>query len=628
MNPLNMFKKRWKRNNQKRGTNATVESAAAPRGPGRKSIVDDSGLSTDEEDDEDDDWKADLGMLVQNNVGNFRQEDSRSSLSGVVNRRRSSTAGGARRSSLSAGADGAAIVGDSGGGGRLSFFGMAGENTRTNTDDIVRAAIADCTQKPFIAQGSLMRLVHSTGERDSEITAEEVDDKKWKLRWVEVRGPFVMQWQSESASKIEGPSPKSHGVTMPESAVDLRTVSECGMYFGRILFFKFKDRNTPEVLFRPAQQKWLSEFHFWQEAFELVMAEYAHDPDVESIVNSAGEMTVDVENNPPPPAPPPLPSRLVASSGGGDGASASPAKAEPGNLPTAQVVSKGAPHGASEEDYDDCVDAQPGCFACGFFISAAPTAEAAASPRPRGRSSFFAGGTPRPIADAESNPQAWLLEGLPRNTVDILVHSLVTDNPLYEQDRKFRVEVTLMASGGGPNFFGKTNNTSFNESYRFSRNSRVAWPTVAEVIELHFEVIETVDWIGDVEIALAQLSFDTSKEKWKAPFEHTELIDFYGIHDGQKLNMALRADIAVGPTEPISTEVEPPEVVPPAAKPAVVALPEAPSGSTGGEEQQPAESTTGFLGWFGGGSAQQEEPKKNHHHHHEGNESEYSYDTD
>ena len=123
MNPLNMFKKRWKRNNQKRGTNATVESAAAPRGPGRKSIVDDSGLSTDEEDDEDDDWKADLGMLVQNNVGNFRQEDSRSSLSGVVNRRRSSTAGGARRSSLSAGADGAAIVGDSGGGFVFSVSG-------------------------------------------------------------------------------------------------------------------------------------------------------------------------------------------------------------------------------------------------------------------------------------------------------------------------------------------------------------------------------------------------------------------------------------------------------------------------------------------------------------------------
>ena len=72
-----------------------------------------------------------------------------------------------------------------------------------------------------------------------------------------------MQWRSEADSKVKGAPPESQDVTMPGSVIDLRTLSECGMYNERVLFLRFENNSIPEILFRPAQSRWLSEFHFW-----------------------------------------------------------------------------------------------------------------------------------------------------------------------------------------------------------------------------------------------------------------------------------------------------------------------------------------------------------------------------
>ena len=124
----------------------------------------------------------------------------------------------------------------------------------------------------------------------------------------------------------------------------------------------------------------------------------------------------------------------------------------------------------------------------------------------------------------------------------------------------------LPSSGGGEDFFKTTNDTTFHDSFRFANQSRVAWPTTARVIQVHFALLEIVPWFGTVCIAYGQASFDTKKPAYSKPFDHKELISFYAVNDGQKLNIRLRSEIKVYRTTPVShmkVELAPKIVAPP-----------------------------------------------------------------
>ena len=545
---------------------------------GENRVCIDTAESADEsgsESDEEDDWKEHLGLLVQNHVGTFRKEHT-DSASQINHRRRSSTARGARRRSISQLSE-ASALGDLGMVSPEISNAISDINEGTikksevpDSSRIVKAAIADCTQKPFAAQGLLKKFIHGIDSNISDLTFDEPDEKYWELRWVEVRGPFIMQWRSEADSKVKGAPPESQDVTMPGSVIDLRTLSECGMYNERVLFLRFKNSSIPEILFRPAQSRWLSEFHFWLEALEIVMADYEEDPDTASIQNDVGEMIVDMQNNPPPPLPPrinpppPLPPRSEKAIDISNSNTASKDEARPSESMDEEQPSNGTQTQMvmyAEEEDDADADAYPS--ACGFSFSFWPFANASPDmvpiSRSNRRSSFFqqhfGSNSPQLISDPESNPHAWKLQKLNRNTVNILVYSLVTSDPQYEQGRTFKVEVTRVASGGGQDLISKSNTTTFAKNFRFAHNSRVVWPTIADTIEMHFELYETIKWYGDVCIAHGQLTFDTTKPTFSVPYSQNTLVDFYGMNDGLKLSIALRTEIEVTPTMPIPAHV-------------------------------------------------------------------------
>jgi len=73
-----------------------------------------------------------------------------------------------------------------------------------DTDDCISGHLAT----PFIARGYLSKL-NTKG--------------KWQRRWWELRGPYLMYWSSESASRPKRKAPLD-SVSMPDAAIDLRAI--------------------------------------------------------------------------------------------------------------------------------------------------------------------------------------------------------------------------------------------------------------------------------------------------------------------------------------------------------------------------------------------------------------------
>ena len=499
--------------------------------------------------------RPELRNVIETHVGSFRYIYSDKNLHG---KRRSSTAYGPRRRAIN------------------SMETRSDCTFSPNAHDTVLASVADCACEPFCARGSLLRRFHSTNEFD--------DRTDWVRRWVEIRGPFLMLWQNSEAAysaiigakgSISSNFSNGSSVTMPDSVIDLRTVSTCGLRLD-VLYVKFKDISESEIYFRPALRKWRSEFHFWLRVLEETIEAYKSDPDLSTYQNFTGERIVDAENNPPMPPPrvQDLSDVKQQNLESEKTYSDSPKQvtkllehekekvAEDAGIPTAEVIASGSRlHGVHtnvvEED-EDYAAASPvtGCFACGFLISVAPSPSPSTS-RASWRTSIFTTTVDKVLPNV-IDPSGWMTSKLKRNTVKLYLHSLVTTDPRYEMERRFKVKSTLTSSGDSEDFSCSTGLTTFNASYRFPRNSRVVWSTLSQIIDLHFELIESIAWYGrNIEIikATGYVSLDTSTAQFDIPFKIEEDIDFFDVETGDIINVKLRNEINVERTMPLMDNI-------------------------------------------------------------------------